>query len=82
VQIMLASRVYLGELHFGELANLQAHKPIIERDLWNCVQRMVVPRGRQASSTRLLARLGVLRCGSCGGRLSTMKLPKQDDYPI
>ncbi len=82
VQVMLASRVYLGEIHFGKLVNLRAHEPIIDRALWNQVQRMVVPRGRQPSSDRLLARLGVLRCGSCGARLGAMKMPKQDDYPI
>ncbi len=82
VQVMLASRVYLGEVHFGKLVNVHAHEPIIERELWTRVQRMVVPRGRQTNSDRLLARLGVLRCGSCGARLSAMKLPKQGDYPI
>jgi DNA invertase Pin-like site-specific DNA recombinase len=82
VQIMLASRIYLGEVHFGKLVNLHAHEPIIDRELWGRVQRMVIPRGPQPSSTRLLSRLGVLRCGSCGARLSAMKLPKQGDYPI
>ena len=37
---MLRSRMYLGEIHFGDL-----------------------------QSARLLARLGVLRCGSCGSRM-------------
>ena len=82
VQVMLASRVYLGEVHFGKLVNLHAHEPIIDRELWNRVQRMVIPRGPQPSSDRLLARLGILRCGSCDARLGTMKLPKQGDYPI
>jgi hypothetical protein len=82
VQVMLASRVYLGEIHFGKLVNLTAHKPIIGRELWTRVQRMVIPRGPQPSSDRLLARLGVLRCGSCNARLGSMKLPKQRDYPI
>jgi len=82
VQVMLESRVYLGEIHFGKLVNLHAHEPIIDRELWQRVQRMVIPRGRRGSSDRLLARLGVLRCGSCGARLSAMKLPKQGDYPI
>jgi DNA invertase Pin-like site-specific DNA recombinase len=82
VQVMLANRIYLGEVHFGELANLNAHEPIIEPELFERVQRMVIPRGRKSKSTRLLARLGVLRCGSCGARLSAMKLPKQNDYPI
>jgi hypothetical protein len=82
VQVMLASRVYLGEVHFGKLVNIHAHEPIIERELWDRVQRMVIPRGRQPGSDRLLARLGVLRCGSCGARLGSMKMPKQNDYPI
>jgi hypothetical protein len=33
------------------------------------VQRRAVSRGRQAKSERLLARLGVLRCGTCGSRM-------------
>ncbi len=82
VQVMLASRVYLGEIRFGKLHNIKAHEPIVDRDLWQRVQRMKVPRGRHAKSERLLARLGVLRCGSCGARLSAMKLPRQGDYPI
>jgi DNA invertase Pin-like site-specific DNA recombinase len=82
VQVMLANRIYLGELHFGKLVNLAACEPIIGRELWNRVQRMVIPRGPQPASTRLLSRLGILRCGSCGARLSAMKLPKQGDYPI
>src|SRR5664280_711118 len=82
VQVMLANRIYLGEVHFGKLVNLTAHKPIIDRALWDRVQRMVIPRGPQPASERLLARLGILRCGSCGARLGTMKLPKQGDYPI
>jgi DNA invertase Pin-like site-specific DNA recombinase len=82
VQVMLASRIYLGEVHFGKLVNLHAHEALIDRDLWSLVQRMVIPRGRQPSSDRLLARLSVLRCGSCGARLGAMKLPKQHDYPI
>jgi len=29
VESMLRSRMYLGEIHFGELRNLHAHEPII-----------------------------------------------------
>jgi site-specific DNA recombinase len=82
VQVMLSSRTYLGEIHFGKLVNLRAHEAIVDRDLFNRVQRMIVPRGPQPPSERLLARLGVLLCGSCGARLGTMKLPRQNDYPI
>ena len=59
VASMLRSRMYLGEIHFGELHNTQAHEPIIkDRGLFERVQRRTVSRGRQAKSDRLLARLG------------------------
>ncbi len=70
VASMLRSRMYLGEIHFGELHNLNAHEPIIkDRALFERVQRRTVSRGRQAKSERLLARLGVLRCGTCASRM-------------
>ena len=70
VSWMLRSRMYLGEIHFGELHNTQAHEAIVkDRGLFERVQRRTVSRGRQAKSERLLARLGVLRCGTCGSRM-------------
>jgi DNA invertase Pin-like site-specific DNA recombinase len=69
VQTMLTSRIYLGELRFGELVNKNAHPPIVDAKTWSKVQRMRSPRGRRAKSERLLARLGVLRCGTCGSRM-------------
>jgi len=67
---MLRSRMYLGEIHFGELHNIRAHEAIIkDRALFERVQRRTVSRGHQAKSDRLLARLGVLRCGICGSRM-------------
>src|SRR5437588_2069621 len=67
---MLRSRMYLGEIHFGELHNTHAHEPIIkDRALFERVQRRTVSRGCQAKSERLLARLGVLRCGTCASRM-------------
>jgi hypothetical protein len=70
VESMLRSRMYLGEIRFGELHNLRAHEPIItDRALFERVRRRTVSRGRQAKSERLLARLGVLRCRTCGSRM-------------
>jgi len=70
VASMLRSRMYLGEIHFGVLHNTRAHEPIIkDRALFERVQRRTLSRGRQAKSERLLARLGVLRCGMCGSRM-------------
>lgn len=67
---LFASRVVLGEIHFGELSNLHAHEPIVDVATWERVQRVRVSRGRRAKSRQLLARLGVLRCASCGGRMT------------
>jgi hypothetical protein len=69
VGAMLGSRVYLGEIHFGDLHNLRAYPPIVDRDVWRRVQRRSSPRGRKATSDRLLARLGVLRCATCDSRM-------------
>lgn len=67
---LLRSRVVLGEIHFGQFTpNLRAHKAIVPRDVWAAVQRTRVPAGRKAKSERLLARQGVLVCGTCSGRL-------------
>jgi hypothetical protein len=71
VRQMLASRIYVGELHAGKhTPNLKAHPAIVDRDVFERVQRMSVPAGRNTKSDRLLARLGVLRCKSCDGRMS------------
>ena len=68
-QSMLTSRVYLGELNFGTMTNPESHEAIVDAAVWSSVQRMSSPRGRRAKSERLLARLGVLRCGTCGARM-------------
>lgn len=69
VQSLLTSRVPLGELRFGEIVNTASHIAIVDADLWRRVQRMRSPRGRRPKSDRLLARLNVLRCGTCGSRM-------------
>jgi site-specific DNA recombinase len=69
VTSLLASRIMLGEIHFGKLVNLSAHPAIVDAETWKAVQRVKVPRGRRSKSERLLARLGVLRCASCNSRM-------------
>lgn len=69
VTAMLSSRVYLGEIRFGPLVNVEAHEPLVDRDTWEAVQRVRQARGPQPRSERLLARLGVLRCGTCNARM-------------
>lgn len=69
IQHLLCSRVYLGEIHFGKLVNAEAHEAIVDRDIWDRVQSIRETRGTRPKSDRLLARLGVLRCGICGARM-------------
>lgn len=69
VQHLLGSRIYLGELSFGALVNPTSHEAIVDVDTWTAVQKAKSPRGRRAKSDRLLARLGILRCGTCGSRM-------------
>jgi hypothetical protein len=66
---LLESRIVLGELRFGEIVNPDSHPAIVEASVWQAVQGARSPRGRRAKSERLLARLGVLRCGTCGARM-------------
>jgi site-specific DNA recombinase len=66
---LLRSRTVLGEIHSGANVNLNAHEAIVDVELWRAVQRASVTGGRRPTSDRLLARLGVLRCATCGGRL-------------
>jgi site-specific DNA recombinase len=68
-QALLTSRMLLGELHFGDLVNEDAFPALVDAETWQRLQRVYVPRGRRAKSDRLLARLGVLRCGTCGARM-------------
>jgi site-specific DNA recombinase len=69
VQSFLTSRLLLGELHFGKFSNLDAFPDLIDVETFNRLQRIRLPRGRRPKSERLLARLGVLRCATCGGRM-------------
>jgi DNA invertase Pin-like site-specific DNA recombinase len=70
VQALLSSRAYLGELHFGRFEpNLVAWEPIVDPETWKQCQDARVARGRRPKSERLLSRLSVLRCGTCGARM-------------
>ncbi len=70
VSSMLSNRLYLGEIHFGDYEpNLKAFPPVVDPQTFQLVQRTITPRGRRGKSDRLLARLGVLRCASCGARM-------------
>lgn len=82
VQRLLASPLYIGEIRYGgKLKDNGTRTPlyvnadpgfdaIVDRALWERVQAMSVPAGRNSKSERLLARLGVVRCGGCGARMN------------
>ena len=85
VQRMMRERLYVGEIHFGKnhTPNLAAHEPIVERSTFDTVQVMKVPRGRPPKSDRLLARLGVLRCETCGSPMNaSAQTHRQTKYPF
>lgn len=82
VQELLRSRIYLGEVRFGELINPTAHKPIVDPELHRRVQERRAVRGPKPKSDALLARLGVLVCANCGSRMSAAVMPQGGGYPI
>jgi site-specific DNA recombinase len=82
VQGLLASRLVLGEIHFGRLVNPAAHPAIVDRATWDAVQRVRVTRGTRPKSDRLLARLGVLRCASCSARMVVGTAGRTGKYPM
>ena len=65
-QTLLRSRIVLGELRSGSYLNRAAHPPIVDQLLWQRAQVTRLARGPRSPSERLLARLGVLRCATCG----------------
>jgi hypothetical protein len=80
---LLSSRLVLGEIHFGKLTNLQAHEPIVSRDVFARVQKLRDRRGTGRRSDRLLARLDVLRCAGCDGRMvASLQTQRGQAYPF
>ncbi len=50
VRNMLSSRLYVGEIHFGALVNLDAHEPIVDHDVFRRSEK-VVTAGRKTRAT-------------------------------
>jgi DNA invertase Pin-like site-specific DNA recombinase len=80
-QSLLQSRMLLGELRFGEYLNETAFPAVVSVETWQRVQRATVRRGRRAKSERLLARLDVLRCGTCDARM-VVGTANHGNYPL
>lgn len=80
--MMFRNRMAIGEIHYRGLVG--SCPALIEPELFDRVQRACgAPRGRYTKSARLLARLDVLHCGACGGRMSaTSKRDRWTTYPF
>lgn len=64
---MLTKRSYLGEAHYGDLVNLQAHEPLIDPVTWEAAQPEPARTRRPKASYPLS---GLATCGSCGSPLT------------
>jgi DNA invertase Pin-like site-specific DNA recombinase len=76
---LFKSRILLGELHAGTFSNLHAHPAIVDRAVWQRVQRTRLPRGPQASSEGgLLSRMGLLLCSGCKRSMSRSAVKRRN----
>ncbi len=69
VHTLLRSRLVLGEIHFGNSSTRKLTSPSLTAKRGNGSRTPRCPVARNPKSERLLSRLGVLRCGTCGGRM-------------
>jgi DNA invertase Pin-like site-specific DNA recombinase len=69
VQSAFTSKLLVGRIEYGGEVNVESFPPVIDPETFGRLQKVRVPRGRRSKSERLLARLRILRCGTCGGLL-------------
>jgi site-specific DNA recombinase len=62
VRRWLSNRLYLGEVHYGELVNPEAHEPLTDPETWERCQR--APGVQRRPHSRFLLS-GLLRCAHC-----------------
>lgn len=72
MKALFRSRIPLGEIHAGKFVNLNAHPALVDAVTWQRVQRQTERRGRPPvdAETRLMVKLGILRCGNCHTAMS------------
>lgn len=73
-RVALSSKLLIGEIHFGGFTpNLRAGEKwggvVIDRATFRKMHKAKVTRGRLSKSEQLLARQGVLVCGTCDSRM-------------
>jgi len=64
IRSLVRSRTYLGEAHSGDLANPDAHPPLVPRALWEAAQENRPPSNRRGEGEPALL-AGLVRCSSC-----------------
>jgi DNA invertase Pin-like site-specific DNA recombinase len=64
------NRVYLGELHRKPYVNLEAHEAIIDLGEWAAAHAVRSTGGRQGPDVEFYLLVGLVRCASCGGRMT------------
>lgn len=65
---VVANRVYLGEVRIGEWVNPAAHRPLLERALWEAAQIAHPAPPRRGGTGWLLG--GLVRCAGCQRTMS------------
>jgi DNA invertase Pin-like site-specific DNA recombinase len=66
LQSAFASKLLVGRIEYGGEVNVESFAPVLDAETFGQLQRVRVTRGRRSRSERLLARLRILRCGTCG----------------
>jgi hypothetical protein len=66
LQSAFASKLLVGRIEYGGEVNVESFDQVIDPETFGQLQRVRATRGRRPKSDRLLARLRILRCGTCG----------------
>ena len=75
---LLANRVFVGEVRSGEFVNEEAHPPLVSTALFASVQARKQERATTLGQREPRLLTGLIRCGSCGHRLTTDWRPRAD----
>jgi DNA invertase Pin-like site-specific DNA recombinase len=80
VRRLIANRGYLGVVWHGELINERAHPPLIDAATWQRAQQPLDRDVPHATKSGLLT--GLVRCASCGMRMSTHHQRRGDELVV
>lgn len=78
VNSMFRSRTYLGTAWHGDLENVGAHQPLVDRATWEAAQR--APTRVPTSGKHLLS--GIARCAGCSYAMVARPMPRERGGPV